>query len=54
MARRGMTICPRCGYEYEGEDCPLCDGMWECWKLQFAPLPLRFGQCGPRRLTFCG
>lgn len=40
MVMRGTTLCPRCGYGYDGEDCPLCAGMWECWKLKFAPLPL--------------
>ena len=40
MVVRSVTICPRCGYEHDGEDCPLCAGTWECWKLQFAPLPL--------------
>jgi hypothetical protein len=35
-----MIVCPRCGYEHRDGDCPLCAGAWECWKLQFAPLPL--------------
>ncbi len=40
MAVPGMTLCPRCGYRYGEGGCPLCSGAWECWKLQFAPLPL--------------
>ena len=36
----GTTPCPRCGYGYTSQACPLCAGAWECWKLQFAPLPL--------------
>jgi hypothetical protein len=35
-----MIVCPRCGYQHDGDNCPLCAGAWECWQLQFAPLPL--------------
>jgi hypothetical protein len=35
-----MNLCPRCGYRSAGDSCPLCAGEWECWRLQFAPLPL--------------
>jgi len=34
------TVCPQCGYEYEGDVCPLCTGQWETWELQFAAIAL--------------
>jgi len=34
------TVCPQCGYEYEGNICPLCTGQWETWELQFAAVAL--------------
>ncbi|MEJ2708925.1 MAG: type IV secretory system conjugative DNA transfer family protein [Anaerolineales bacterium] len=39
-AEPGAVPCPRCGYRFQGGSCPLCAGAWECWELQFAPLPL--------------
>lgn len=35
-----MSACTRCGYELGAHPCPSCAGEWECWSLQFAPLPI--------------
>ena len=40
LISNNSITCPQCGYEYDEGVCPLCDGQWETWELQFAAIPL--------------